>query len=264
MTIFRHLYSNHFGLRYPRSLPYPCGLKTLGLIPECIVPISSIRASPFYLRDLRECFVVRALIHSLHDVDGAYAIFKDGYSKSFQIEYYSSLLYPDIPSPINNILLQRLLPWMPCRFQPLSSELHKAKTSDDMKRKATEYGFDSSKISDWQVQSISLINETSLEIEWARYLSVFKSIYTKGYLLGKNTINAAKLTRSKTSVFVVYDGLHKLFALAALGETSIRLTLSSPTNEVKIVNNTSVSPQAISNTFESLHSELLSRIYIGF
>ena len=234
----RRIYGTYFAVSMPKCVAKIIDWQKFHIIPEINVSIKNLRIFPCFFKDLsKDPFVkVTKLIIQNREND-AIKLLKNYYlNKNKKANLLSHNYFESSSSILDEKNMYSCMPWANITKKVFHKNIDKVLFSSDMKRKAIEYKFDPEKIGNNQVQSVGVLSEESILVEFERYKFVSKSIRDKGYKKKGNFINGCILKKGKNEVVVVFDGLHKIISLISLGYKKVHVCINSKNNYIDLEN----------------------------
>lgn len=232
----RRIHGTYFAVLMPRWIAKLINWRKFHIIPEITIDIKSLRIFPCFFKDFsKDTFIkVTKLIIDNHE-DEAQKLLKRYYlHKNEKASLLASDYFVSSSLNLDEKNMYSCMPWLDMSKKIFIENIDKVFNSSDMKRKALEYKKDPQKIGNNQVQSVGILSEESISVEFQRYKFVSKSIKEKGYIKKGNFINGFILNKDKNEVVVVYDGLHKIISLIALGYKKVNVCIGCKNNYIDL------------------------------
>ena len=234
----RRIHGTYFAVLMPRWVAKLIDWHKLHIIPEIVVSTKSLRIFPCFFKDLSKDPFIKATKLIIEDRENdAYKLLRKYYLQKNKKAAFLSLDYFESTSlSLDEKNMYSCMPWANISRKVFYENIDKVLYSSDMKRKAIEYKLDPESIGNNQVQSVGILSEESISVEFERYKFVSKSIRDKGYQKKGNFINGCILKKGKNEVVVVFDGLHKIISLISLGYKKVNVCINTKNNYIDLNN----------------------------
>ena len=232
----RRINGTYFAVLMPRWIAKLMNWRKFHIIPEITIDIKSLRIFPCFFKDFsKDPFIKVTKLIIENREDEAHNLLKSYYTyKNEKASLLASDYFVSSSLNLDEKNMYSCMPWLDISKKVFIENIDKVFNSSDMKRKAVEYKKDPQKIGNNQVQSVGVLSEESISVEFQRYKFVSKSIKEKGYIKKGNFINGFILKKGKNEVVVVYDGLHKIISLIVLGHDKVNICIGCKNNYIDL------------------------------
>ena len=234
----RRIHGTFFAVLMPKWIAQLINWQKFHIIPEIVVSTKKLRIFPCFFKDLSKDPFIKATKLIIDDRENdAYNLLRNYYFHKNKKANLLSLDYFESSSlSLDEKNMYSCMPWANISRKVFYENIDKVLYSSDMKRKAIEYKLDPESIGNNQVQSVGILSDESISVEFERYKFVSKSIRDKGYQKKGNFINGCIIKKGKNEVVVVFDGLHKIISLISLGYKKVNVCLNTQNNYIDLDN----------------------------
>ena len=179
----RRIHGTYFAVLMPSSIAKIIDWQKFHIVPEIVVDIKHLRIFPCFFEDLsKDPFIKVTELIIKNRENEAFKILKNYYLRKNKKANFLSLKYfEDSTILLDEKNMFSCMPWVKITKKIFYENIDKVSFSSDMKRKAIEYKLDPERIGNNQVQSVGILSEESISVEFERYKFVSKSIRDKGY-----------------------------------------------------------------------------------